>query len=225
MRVHADGRRGKWWLKLSSLVVAATARRAPDSQTLIARLRALRPRPLCQRDYPPNNGERTEQPSLRIGRPRRPNCSLEKRPQGGSGPSPPEGAPERVRAPLCPTRRTTQALHEVGLFGNAAQSGESSRGREIVGREADGAGDAPRPDVERRRAGPPIDSGVDQRGLGAAKARSRYARERRLLDCGRARASGVLRICAPGRWPVAPIRPALKHGPSESDMCAKSTGE
>ncbi|KAI3672106.1 hypothetical protein L2E82_53100 [Cichorium intybus] len=67
----------------------------------------LRPRPQVRRDYPLSlsisisggketykdslsNGERTgDQPSLKIGRPRCPNCSLEKRPQRRTGPKSP----------------------------------------------------------------------------------------------------------------------------------------
>src|ERR1051325_5862299 len=53
-----------------------------------------------------------------------------------------------------------------------------------------GAGDAPRSDVERRRAGPPIDSGRGPAWIGgAAKARAfDTPAERRLLDRGRQRA-------------------------------------
>ncbi|KAG5568988.1 hypothetical protein H5410_064032 [Solanum commersonii] len=102
MRVHADGRRGKWWLKLSSLVVAATARRAPDSQTLIARLRA-------RSDRDPS-GEA---------------CSATDRAQ-----VPWKGSPERVRAPSCPDPVAPRgAVYESGCLGMQPQSGGKFRPR------------------------------------------------------------------------------------------------
>ncbi|KAG5568979.1 hypothetical protein H5410_064023 [Solanum commersonii] len=148
MRVHADGRRGKWWLKLSSLVVAATARRAPDSQTLIARLRARSDRDPCvsgitrrslsisisggKETYKDSlsNGERTgNSPALESGGPCRPNCSPGEAPWR-TGPKSPEGAPERVRAPLCRTRRTTQAaVTKSGCLGMQPKSGGEFRPR------------------------------------------------------------------------------------------------
>ncbi|KAL0642156.1 hypothetical protein Bca4012_103144 [Brassica carinata] len=71
-----------------------------------------------------SNGERTEEPSLKIGRLRRSNCSLEKRLSDGPGPSSWKGAPERVRAlPRSTLSHHAGAVYEVGLFGNAAPIG------------------------------------------------------------------------------------------------------
>ncbi|CAN4123482.1 unnamed protein product [Withania somnifera] len=89
-----------------------------------------------------------------------------------------------------------------------------------------GAGDAPRSDVERRRAGPPIDSGVDRRGLGGGQSPALDTPvERRLLDCGGRRAPaacfGICALRTPARG--LPIRPVLKHGP-RSPTCVRVNG-
>ena len=90
-----------------------------------------------------------------------------------------------------------------------------------------GAGDAPRSDVERRRAGPPIDSGRGPAWIGgAAKARALDTLvERRLLDCGRQRAPpACFGICALRTLACGlPIRPVLKHGP-RSLTCVRVNG-
>ncbi|KAI3475464.1 hypothetical protein L1887_63140 [Cichorium endivia] len=97
----------------------------------------LRPRPQVRRDYPLSlsisisggketykdslsNGEANrDQPSLKIGRPRCPNCSLEKRPQRRDRAQVPwKGAPERVRAPSCPDPVAPRgAVCESGCLG------------------------------------------------------------------------------------------------------------
>ena len=87
-----------------------------------------------------------------------------------------------------------------------------------------GAGDAPRSDVERRRAGPPIDSGRGPAwiGGGGQSPGSRYARgtpSPRLWKA--ARASGVLRhLRAPDAGLWAPHSTRLEIRTKESDMCA-----
>ena len=90
-----------------------------------------------------------------------------------------------------------------------------------------GVGDASRSDVERRRAGPPIDSGRGPARIeAAAKARAvDMPAECRRPDCGGQRApSACLGICA---LPVLacglPIRPVLKHGP-RSLTCVRVNG-
>lgn len=68
--------------------------------------------------------------------------------------------------------------------------------------------------------------GVDQRGLGAAKARALDTpAERRLLDCGRQRAPlACFGICALRTLACGlPIRPVLKHGP-RSLTCVRVNG-
>ena len=90
-----------------------------------------------------------------------------------------------------------------------------------------GAGEAPRSDVERCRAGPPIDSGRGPAWIGgAAKARAFDTPvERRLLDRGRQRAPpACFGICALRTLACGlPIRPVLKHGP-RSLTCVRVNG-
>ncbi|KAH0674120.1 hypothetical protein KY284_025207 [Solanum tuberosum] len=145
MRVHVDGRRGKWWLKLNSLSLSRLQPVArPDSQTLLAPTKALRPRPQVRRDYPLSlsisisggketykdslsNGERRanrEQPSLRIGRLVVRIVVWRSVLSGGPGPSPLEGGAREGESPRCARPcRTTRRCLRVGLFGNAAQIG------------------------------------------------------------------------------------------------------
>lgn len=141
MRVHVDGRRGKWWLKLNSRGVAATARRAcrlrdPSSA------QALRPRPQVRRDYPLSlsisisggketykdslsNGERTgNSPALESGGSAVRIVVWRSVLSGGPGPSPLEGGAREGESPVVPGPcRTTRRCLRVGLFGNAAQIG------------------------------------------------------------------------------------------------------
>ncbi|CAF2086758.1 unnamed protein product, partial [Brassica napus] len=96
-----------------------------------------------------------------------------------------KGAPERVRAPSCPDPVAPRgAVYESGCLGMQPQSGgkfrprlnmgerpiankyrESQRVLEIVGREADGAGDASWSDAERSNPVRRSIRGVDRRGL------------------------------------------------------------
>ncbi|KAG5568967.1 hypothetical protein H5410_064011 [Solanum commersonii] len=144
MRVHVDGRRGKWWLKLSSLSLSRLQPVVrPDSQTLIARLRARSDRdPSVRRDYPRSlsisisggketykdslsNGERTgNSPALESGGPVVRIVVWRSVLSGGPGPSPLEGGAREGESPVVPGPcRTTRRCLRVGLFGNAAQIG------------------------------------------------------------------------------------------------------
>ncbi|CAF2043600.1 unnamed protein product [Brassica napus] len=114
------------------------------------------------------------------------------RPQSGEASSatdraqvPWKGAPERVRAPSCPDPVAPRgAVYESGCLGMQPQSGgkfrprlnmgerpiankyrESQRVLEIVGREADGGGDASWSDAERSKSVRRSIRGVDRRGL------------------------------------------------------------
>ncbi|KAF3617223.1 hypothetical protein FXO38_34100 [Capsicum annuum] len=117
---------------------------------------------------------------------------------GGSRPSPLEGGASEGESPVVPEPcRTTRRCLRVGLFGNPAQIGQRMPSKAKYGRETDseqvprgkgakdfekrvkeclklsggkrmGAGDAPRSDVERRRIGPPIDSGHGPAWIGGA---------------------------------------------------------
>ncbi|CAK8537586.1 unnamed protein product [Lathyrus sativus] len=71
---------------------------------------------------------------MRIGRPRRSNCSLEKRPQRRTGPKSPGREPERVRAPLCSDPVAPRgAVGESGCLGMQPQSGGKFRPRLNIG--------------------------------------------------------------------------------------------
>jgi hypothetical protein len=143
MRVHVDGRRGKWWLKLNSLLLSRLQPVArPDSPTLTAPHQALRPRPQVRRDYPlslsisisggketykdsPSNGERTgNSPALESGGSVVRIVVWRSVLSGGPGPSPLEGGAGEGESPVVPGPcRTTRRCLRVGLFGNAAQIG------------------------------------------------------------------------------------------------------
>ena len=143
MRVHVDGRRGKWWLKLNSLLLSRLQPVArPDSPTLTAPHQALRPRPQVRRDYPlslsisisggketykdsPSNGERTgNSPALESGGSVVRIVVWRSVLSGGPGPSPLEGGAREGESPVVPGPcRTTRRCLRVGLFGNAAQIG------------------------------------------------------------------------------------------------------
>lgn len=88
-------------------------------------------------------------------------------------------------------------------------------------------GDAPRSDVERCQAGPPIDSGRGPARIrGAAKARAfDTPAERRLSDRGKQRAPpACLGTCALRSLACGlSIRPVLKHGP-RSLTCVRVNG-
>jgi len=92
-----------------------------------------------------------------------------------------------------------------------------------------GAGDAPRSDVERRQAGPPIGSGRGPMRIGgAAKARAvdMLAETPSLRSWRAARAFWACPrgICAlPASACGHPIRPVLKHGP-RSLTCVRVNG-
>ena len=143
MRVHVDGRRGKWWLKLNSLLLSQLRPvTRPDSPTLTAPHQALRPRPQVRRDYPlslsisisggketykdsPSNGERTgNSPALESGGSVVRIVVWRSVLSGGPGPSPLEGGAGEGESPVVPGPcRTTRRCLRVGLFGNAAQIG------------------------------------------------------------------------------------------------------
>ena len=143
MRVHVDGRRGKWWLKLNSLLLSRLQPVArPDSPTLTAPHQALRPRPQVRRDYPlslsisisggketykdsPSNGERTgNSPALESGGSVVRIVVWRSVLSGGPGPSPLEGGAGEGESPVVPGPcRTTRRCLRVGLFGNAAPIG------------------------------------------------------------------------------------------------------
>ena len=143
MRVHVDGRRGKWWLKLNSLLLSRLQPVArPDSPTRTAPHQALRPRPQVRRDYPlslsisisggketykdsPSNGERTgNSPALESGGSVVRIVVWRSVLSGGPGPSPLEGGAGEGESPVVPGPcRTTRRCRRVGLFGNAAPIG------------------------------------------------------------------------------------------------------
>ncbi|KAM3269354.1 hypothetical protein P3S67_006028 [Capsicum chacoense] len=141
MRVHVDGRRGKWWLKLNSLRrrgYGPSRVRTPGP----LRAQALRPRPQVRRDYPLSlsisisggketykdslsNGERTgNSPALESGGSVVRIVVWRSVLSGGPGPSPLEGGAGEGESPVVPGPcRTTRRCLRVGLFGNAAQIG------------------------------------------------------------------------------------------------------
>lgn len=87
-----------------------------------------------------------------------------------------------------------------------------------------GAGDAPRSDVERPQAGPPIGSGRGPTRIGrAAEPRSPGASSSRLWKAARAVTAcpGTCALQASACGP--PIRPVLKHGP-RSLTCVRVNG-
>lgn len=149
MRVHVDGRRGKWWLKLNSLLLSRLQPVArPDSPTLTAPHQALRPRPQVRRDYPlslsisisggketykdsPSNGERTgNSPALESGGSVVRIVVWRSVLSGGPAQVPWKGAPERVRAPSCPDPVAPRgAVYESGCLGMQPKSGGEFRPR------------------------------------------------------------------------------------------------
>ncbi|KAK4357742.1 hypothetical protein RND71_023352 [Anisodus tanguticus] len=94
---------------------------------LASRAPRARGRPKCgstSTDVAACGGYDPTLPSLRIGRLRRPNCSLEKRPQRRTGPKSLEGGVGEGESAVVPGPcRTTRRCLRVGLFGNAAQFG------------------------------------------------------------------------------------------------------
>ncbi|KAL2247855.1 UNVERIFIED_CONTAM: hypothetical protein Sindi_2637800 [Sesamum indicum] len=108
MRSRGDARPRPVVVERSTRVLSCRARpSSARASRWTQRRQRLRPRPQVRRDHPlslsisisggketykdsPSNGERNrEQPNLRIGRLRCPNCSLEKRPQRRTGPKSP----------------------------------------------------------------------------------------------------------------------------------------
>ncbi|WZY72175.1 hypothetical protein YC2023_004415 [Brassica napus] len=110
-----------------------------------------------------------EEPSLKIGRLRRSNCSLEKRPTDRAQ-IPWKRAPEKVRAPSCPDPVAPRgAVDESGgKFRPRLNMGErpienkyreSQRVLEIVRREADGGRRFVKVGCGKQQSGLPIDMG------------------------------------------------------------------
>ncbi|PKA65262.1 hypothetical protein AXF42_Ash005594 [Apostasia shenzhenica] len=132
-----------------------------------------------------------------------------------------KGAPGRVRAPYGPHPAATRgAVAESGCLGMQPKSGGGKRV---------GVGDAPRPDAERRRAGPPLGSrrwplpAVAPAGARAFDAQGHTADAVGCTGaCALRRASrGSVMLSLPARG--LPIRPVLKHGP-RSLTCVRADG-
>ncbi|WZZ15198.1 hypothetical protein YC2023_108287 [Brassica napus] len=156
-----------------------------------------------------------------------------------------KGAPERVRAPSCLDPVAPRgAVYESGCLGMQPQSGGKFRPRlnmgerpiankyredfekrvkeclKLSGGKRMGAGDASWLDAERSNPVHRSIRGVDRHGLSPGFCYARGDVAALIVVCS-TRLTACLGICVLRASACGlPIRPVLKHGPKESDMCA-----
>ncbi|KAI3481340.1 hypothetical protein L1887_56392 [Cichorium endivia] len=173
---------------------------------------------LCRASDSLSNGERTgDQPSLKIGRPRCPNCSLEKRPQRRTGPK----SPGRGRQRGTDSKQVPRGKDEKDFEKRVKEC------LKLSGREANGGRRCVPVGCGTAIAGPPIDSGRGPVRIGAAaKARAvdRLVEMPSRRSWLAARAVSAIYLRAPGTGLWAPHSARLKHGP-RSLTCVRVNGE